>query len=69
MEAPELLSAIDRIIISCKNVGMPVSLMVHSNTQTTTYHKKGVHVFIHAVESFKIKDFFIGMLNNLNTGL
>jgi 2-keto-3-deoxy-L-rhamnonate aldolase RhmA len=62
MENVELNKIVNKIIKICIANGMKISIMVHSANQFQLYKEKGISTFVHAVDSFKIKSFFVESL-------
>ncbi len=65
MNSPILIDVVDRIISVCSNAGKRVSLMIHDKVQFEATAAKGVSVFVHAVDSYKIKSFFFKGLTEI----
>lgn len=62
MENIELINVINKIIMICNTNRMKISIMIHSVNQFQFYAEMGISTFVHAVDTFRIKSFFIESL-------
>jgi 2-keto-3-deoxy-L-rhamnonate aldolase RhmA len=65
MQSPKLLSVVQEIISKCHKALKPVGIMVNDISSFQKYKNAGIHVFIHTVDSYKIKEMFTAVINTL----
>lgn len=62
MDAPELLSLIEHILVACRNAAKPIGLMALTAEAARDLTGLGVQLLVHGVESHRIKQSMAGIL-------
>jgi len=65
MDNSKLLSVIDIIIQKCNSASKSVSVMINNKSQYDVYKSKGVSIFLHGIDSFKIQHIFNDTIKNM----